>query len=148
MSRHGENGMKIKKLLLSTLGSFVFLLLINAILFPVFFPDGPPARYENTRPAPLVQYHLLAFIISAFLMSYLYPLLSRGGPAWKEGLKVGVIMGLFVSLPDTLHVYALVETPLLVQLLPAVWVCAIWGGAGVVIGLIYGKEGIIGATSS
>ena len=135
--------MNLKKLLLATAGAFVFLLVINALLFPVFFPDGPPMHYENTRPVPLFQFHLLAFLITAFLMSYLYPLVYRGGSVWKEGLKVGVIMGMFVSLPDTLHVYALVEVPLLVQLFPALWVCVIWGAAGIVIGLIYGRVGIV-----
>jgi hypothetical protein len=135
--------MNLKKLLLGTAGAFVFLLVVNALLFPVFFPDGPPERYENARPAPLFQYHLLAFLISAFLMSYLYPLLSKGGSPWKEGLKVGVIMALFVSLPDAFHVYALVETALLVQLFPALWVCVIWGAGGIVIGLIYGKVEMI-----
>src|SRR6266404_2688850 len=98
---------RMKKLLLATLGSFAFLLLVNGALYPVFFPDGPPEQYVGTRPAPLLSYHLLAFLITAFLMSYLYPLVNRGGRAWKEGLRVGVIMALFVSLPENLHIYAL-----------------------------------------
>lgn len=128
----------MKKLLLATLGSFVFLLLINAALYPVFFPDGPPERYLGTRPAPLLGYHLLAFLITAFLMSYLYPLIYRGGRAWREGLRVGVIMALFVSLPENLHIYALTNVSFLRLLFPALWVIVIWGLAGMVIGLIYG----------
>ena len=42
----------MKKLLLATFGSFAFLLLVNAALFPVFFPAGPPEHYANARPAP------------------------------------------------------------------------------------------------
>jgi hypothetical protein len=126
-----------RKLCLATLGSFVFLLVVNALLFPVFFPDGPPERYLGSRPAPLVGYHLLAFLITAFLMSYLYPLIYRGGARWKEGLRVGVVMGLFVSLPENLHVYALTNTSFLKLLFPALWVTVIWGAAGVVIGYIY-----------
>ena len=130
----------MKKLLLATLGSFLFLLVVNAALYPVFFPDGPPEHYVGARPAPLVVYHLLAFLITAFLMSYLYPLIYRGGPSWKEGLRVGVIMALFVSLPENLHVYALTNVPFIKLLFPAVWVMVIWGPAGVVIGLVYGRR--------
>jgi hypothetical protein len=128
----------MKKLLFATLGSFLFLLVINAVLYPLFFPDGPPERYAGARPAPLLMYHLLAFLITAFLMSYLYPLIYRGGSAWKEGLRAGVIMGLFVSLPENLHVFAMTNVSFIRLLFPAIWVTVIWGLAGVVIGLIYG----------
>ncbi|MEP6820149.1 MAG: hypothetical protein ABJA18_11490 [bacterium] len=130
----------MKKLLLATLGSFAFLLVVNAALFPVFFPDGPRERYVEGRSSPLVLYSVLAFLITAFLMSYLYPLISRDGPGWKEGLRVGVIMALFVSLPENLHVYALTNVSILKVFFPAVWVTVIWGLAGVVIGMIYGRE--------
>jgi hypothetical protein len=132
----------MKKLLLATLGSFIFLLLVNAALFPVFFPDGPPERYVSMRPAPQVLYHLLAFLITAFLMSYLYPLVYRGGKAWKEGLRVGVIMALFVSLPENLHLYALTNVSFIKLLFPALWVTVVWGLAGVVIGIIYGGSSL------
>jgi hypothetical protein len=111
---------------------------VNALLFPVFFPEGPPEQYLAARPSPLVQYHLLALLITAFLMSYLYPLIWRGGPSWKEGLRVGIVMALFVSLPENLHVYALTSISFIKLLFPALWVPVIWGLAGVVIGLIYG----------
>jgi len=130
----------MRKLLLATLGSFVFLVVVNAALFPVFFPDGPPEQYLAARPSPLIEYHLLALLITAFLMSYLYQLIYRGGAAWKEGLRVGVIMALFVSLPENLHVYALTNTSFLKLLFPALWVTVIWGLAGVVVGLVYGRQ--------
>ncbi len=78
----------MKKLLLSTGAAFVFLVVINALLFPVFFPEGPPEVYSNKRPMPLVQYHLLAFLITAFLMSYLYPLVYKGGRHGKKASRL------------------------------------------------------------
>jgi hypothetical protein len=130
----------MKKLLLATFGSFLFLIVVNAMLYQLLFPDGPPERYLDVRPAPLLAYHLLAFLITAFLMSYLYPLVYRGGAFWKEGLRVGVIMALFVSLPENLHVYALTNVAFIKLIFPAVWVTVIWGLAGVVIGLVYGRQ--------
>lgn len=137
----------MKKLLLATLGSFAFLLVVNAALFPVFFPDGPPERYVGGRSSPLVLYSVLAFLITAFLMSYVYPLICRDGPGWKEGLRVGVIMALFVSLPEHLHVYAITNVSFLKLLFPAIWVTVIWGLAGVVIGIIYGPAPAKGAVT-
>jgi len=127
----------MKKLLLATLGSFVFLIAVNGALFPIVFPEGPPEHYLGERAAPLIGYHLLAFLITAFLMSYLYPLIYRGGAAWKEGLRVGVVMALFVSLPENMHVYALMNISFVKLLFPALWVLVIWGMAGVVIGVVY-----------
>lgn len=138
----------MKKLLLATVGSFAFLLVVNAALYPVFFPDGPPDRYVGGRSSPLVLYIVLAFLITAFLMSYVYPLICRGGPGWKEGLRVGVIMALFVSLPENLNVYALTNVSFLRLLFPAVWVTVIWGLAGVVIGIIYGRAPAKGAITA
>ena len=79
----------MKRLIVATLCSFAFLLVVNAVLFPVFFPEGPPERYLESRPAPLLLYNVLAFLITAFLMAYLYPLVYRGGAGWKAGLRVG-----------------------------------------------------------
>lgn len=129
----------MKKLFLSSGTSFLYLVVMNAFLFPIFFPNGPPEMYGNRRPAPLFEYHLLAFFVTAFLMSYLYPLLYKGGRPWKEGLKIGIIMALFVSLPENLHVYAMTEVPFVAGLFPALWVTVIWGIAGIIIALIYGK---------
>jgi len=70
-------------------------------------------------------------------------LIYRGGSPWKEGLQVGVIMALFVSLPENLHVYALTQVSFVKLLFPAIWVTVIWGLAGVVIGLIYGRRSAI-----
>jgi hypothetical protein len=130
----------MRRLLLAAFGSFMFLILVNGALFPIFFPQGPPEQYIGARPAPLIAYHLLALFITAFLMSYLYLLIHRGGAPWKEGLRVGVIMALFVSLPENLHVYALTNVSLIKLLFPALWVTVIWGMAGVLIGLIYGRQ--------
>ena len=135
----------MKKLLLATLCGFVFLIVVNAALFPVFFPAGPPEHYVGARASPLLVYSMLAFLITAFLMSYLYPLIYRGGSAWKEGLRVGVLMALFVSLPENLHVYALTNVSFLKLLFPAAWVIVIWGLAGVVIGIVYGRQPAVDA---
>lgn len=131
--------MNFKKLFLAAFVAFIYLIVVNALFYPIFFPDGPPERYENPRPSPLFQYNLLALLITAFLMSYLYQLLYRGKSPWLEGLQAGVVMALFVSIPMSLHVYALVEIPFFVQFLPALWVTVIWGIAGIAIGLVHGK---------
>ena len=49
-------------------------------------------------------------------------------------------MALFVSLPENLHVYALTNISFIKLLFPALWVTVIWGLAGMVVGLIYGRQ--------
>ena len=51
-----------------------------------------------------------------------------------------MVMALFVSLPENLHVYAQADISLIKLLFPAMWVTVIWGLAGIVIGLIYGRQ--------
>ena len=55
-------------------------------------------------------------------------------------MRVGVIMALFVSLPENLHVYALSKVSFIKLLFPAVWVTLVWGLAGMMIGMIYGSS--------
>jgi len=52
----------------SSLGFVAALLTIaifNMVLFPLVFTDGVPVLYACVRPAPLFQYNLLAFIVTA-----------------------------------------------------------------------------------
>lgn len=131
--------MRTRPLFLSAGAGFLYLLTVNALFFPLVFPDGPPVRYSNPRAVDMPHYHLLAFLITALLMAYIYPMLDRGGPVWKEGLRTGIILALFVSLPMGLHEYAMTDVSFLAQVFPALWVTATWGVAGIVIGAAYRK---------
>lgn len=112
--------MNLKEFSLAMVGSFLFLVVVNALLFPVVFPNGIPEHYQNARSSPLNQYHLLALFITALLMAYLYPIGHKGGAAWKEGLRFGLLLSVFVSLPNVLHVYARVNTSIAGQWLSVV----------------------------
>ena len=57
-------------------------------------------------------------------------------------------MALFVSLPENLHLYALTNVSFIKLLFPALWVTVIWGAAGVVIGLVYGRNPTRGASAA
>lgn len=44
--------MKGKKLAVAAVVTFFFLVVLNATLFPLLFPDGRPERLQNMRPSP------------------------------------------------------------------------------------------------
>ena len=129
-----------RKILLSTIASFAFLLIVNALLFPLLFPDGPAEKFLNMRENQLFQYHLVAFLILTFAMSVIYPIGYRGGVPWKEGLRFGCLLTLLVAVPNNLHVYAMVDLPFTKIMKPVPWILFTWGIAGIIIAQIHGRK--------
>jgi hypothetical protein len=132
--------LNIKKLLLATLVAFICLIIVNTLLFPLVFPEGSSAQYESTRDKPLYLFDLIAFIVMAFLLAYIYPIGYRGGRPRVEGLHFGMYMGLLVSLPHTFHVYATVDYDFYMAALAIIWTIVIWGATGIAIALVYGRR--------
>jgi hypothetical protein len=132
--------MDLKKLFLSTIAASIFLILINTVLFPLVFPDGPAQFYANAREKPLFLFNLLAYIATAFLLAYIYPIGYRGGSPRVEGIRFGMYMGLLVSLPHTFHVYATVDYAFYSAALVIAWTIVVWGAVGIVIALVHGSR--------
>jgi hypothetical protein len=132
--------MDLKKLFLSTIAASIFLILINTVLFPLVFPDGPAQFYANAREKPLFLFNLLAYIATAFLLAYIYPIGYRGGSPRVEGIRFGMYMGLLVSLPHTFHIYAMVDYAFYSAALVIAWTIVVWGATGIVIALVHGDR--------
>jgi hypothetical protein len=130
---------KYSRLGLATVAAFVFLMVINALLFPFVFPDRIPEHYQNQRPAPLYEFHSLAFLLTTFLLAFIYPYGYKGGTPWIEGARFGALIALFVSIPMGMHLYAMVEISAAKTILPILWTTLTWSAAGAAIGLVYGK---------
>jgi hypothetical protein len=132
--------MNIPRYALAALAAVVFLVVINAIFFPIVFPEGTPEIYRYEREEPLSMYHLLAILVTSVLMAYIFPIGYRGGKPWAEGLRFGMLMGVLVSLPMNLHVYALTKTAFAGLLTAVLWTVITWGIAGALIGAVFGKS--------
>jgi hypothetical protein len=68
---------------------------IAAVWHLVLFPQsmaGPAFRAQ-----PLFAMGLLSTVVQAIVVAYLYPRLSRGGSAVRDGLRFALIMGSFIA---------------------------------------------------
>lgn len=128
------------RLPLAALSALVFLVIAGTILFPYVFPDGPPVPYRYPRQEPLAAVHVFALLVTALLLAYIFPKGYRGGKPWAEGLRFGMVMGVLVSLPTTLHVYADAQTAAPGLVTAVLWTVITWGISGALIGAVYGKS--------
>jgi hypothetical protein len=134
--------MNTKRYLLSVLAGFVglfaaFVLLEDVIFLSyleknVYQPIGVPGPVES-----------LLFIVvplsMALIMAYLYPKEYEGGSPAIEGLRFGVLLGLFSGIPFGVFfalAFAIGFGPVLVLIL--IYTLEVAAG-GLIIGLVYGR---------
>ena len=132
--------MNITRFLLAALVAFVFLAIASTVLHPVIFPDEPPVRYLYERTTPKVAFEFVAILITAVLLAYIFPVGYRGGKPWAEGLRFGMLMGVLLSLPASLYVYAKTEVELTAAVTSVLWAVIRTGIAGGLIGAVYGRQ--------
>ena len=128
-----------KKIIIATTVTVLYLIFVNGFIFPFIFPDGLVETFSNARQTQLFQYHLIALVVTAFFFSFFYPLVYKGRTPWKAGLKYGTLLGLFVALPEHLHLYAMIESSFVRQFIPVLWIFITWGLAGIIISFIFGR---------
>ena len=134
--------MNIKKFLLSVLAGFVgfnvvaFLLevlILKSYLERTFFqPIG--SNPEDPSLALLV-----VGLLMVLIMAYIYPKVYEGGLPAVEGLRFGVLLGLFSGIPNGVLYdlrFGIGFGPVLVLILAYTLEVA---AAGLLIGLVYGR---------
>lgn len=130
--------MNIKSFAISIVVVFIFLMLVNALIAPIIFPDGLVQRsFTNARPENLVAFHMIGLAATTILLTLFLELYSK--PDLVDGLVVGSLLALIVALPENLHTYAMVETTLMEQMFPVGWALVTWGLAGGTVGFIRSK---------
>jgi hypothetical protein len=132
--------LKITRFALAALAAMAFLLVVNVALYPVVFPAGPPQLYQYERAEPLALYHVLAMFVVSLLLAYVFPLGYRGKTPWAEGLRFGMLMGVLISLPASLNIYAMTNIKFAGLLTVVLWSVITHGVAGTLIGVSYGKS--------
>jgi len=130
--------LKIARFMLAASAAMAFLLAANVLLYPIVFPAESPQYYTYERAEPLAAYRLLAMIVTAGLLAYVFPIGYRGKTPWAEGLRFGMLMGALVSLPASLGVYAKADVAFAGLLTTILWTVITMGIAGGLIGAVYG----------
>ena len=125
---------------LAALAAMAFLLVVNVVLYPIAFPNGPPEIYRYERTDPLALYHVLAMLVTSVLLAYIFPMGYRGRTPWAEGLRFGMLMGVLIGLPWSLNAYSISDTEFSGLLTSVLWMVITYGVAGALIGAAYGKS--------
>jgi hypothetical protein len=136
--------MNAKKLLLATLAAFVIMFavggLTHLVIFKDWFINHTGIAGSLNRPAMLMQYSIIALLLLAFIMSYLYPKGVEGSNKIMQGLKFGLIISVLWFLPCNLIEYSMTTVLSLKAVLMNVVLHAIEQGlGGIVIALVYGN---------
>lgn len=83
---------------------------------------------------------LLAYLVLALLMSYLYTRTFNGGNPITEGLKLGALIGILWVFPHGLAMAGAHGDPILYVFKNAAWHIVEQGFGGIIIGFIYYKS--------
>ena len=127
--------MRLKWILASTLVTTLMFVVLNGWLFPLVFPNGLAEKFANAREPQLMMFHVIAFLATGGFLSFIVAFSDTTGA--RDTLLLGALLGLLVSLPEHLHLYAMTTAPMVDQFLPVVWTVVTWalvvGAAGWVV---------------
>ena len=128
--------MNLKKTLSVTLSAGLGMWMIAGIWHNLIMAN----LYEDTHAThDGIGYLLIAYLILALLMAYIYPLGYKGGkPIW-EGLRFGVIIGILWVFPHGVAMVGAHGDSLVYVLKNTLWHMVEQGLGGIIVGLIYGK---------
>jgi hypothetical protein len=126
--------------LASVVGAVVFVVVgfvWHAVLFAATYQQ---LAGSLMRAEPMVQVALLSEVLRAVLLAYLYPIGYQGGAPWKEGLRFGVLMGLFSALITLIYVGVLNFDGFGVFWMDLLFFSIQGGIGGIGIALVYGRR--------
>ncbi|MDH5752986.1 MAG: hypothetical protein OEZ59_11305 [Deltaproteobacteria bacterium] len=128
--------MNVKKTALATLAGGVVMWaaagLWHKVILSGFYENATHATHEG------VGVILLAYLVLAALMSYMYPLGYKGGSPLAEGLRFGVLIGILWVFPHELAMAGAHGESLLYPFQNAAVHMVEQGVGGVVIGYVHG----------
>ena len=128
--------MNIKKLLIATLTSGFGMWVTAGIWHNLIMANlyaNVTAKHEG------IGVLLIAYIIWAFFMAYLFPRFYKKGSYIKQGFFFGAIIGVIWIFPHELAMAAAHGEPLLYVFKNGAWHMVEQGLGGIIIGLIYKK---------
>ena len=134
--------MNTRNFLLSVLAGFVGFLAAGFLLEELIFKSYLERALYEPIGASVPAVTLMVFLAPlsmALIMAYLYPRGYEGGSHAVEGLRFGVLLGLFTAIPYVVfldHMFTIDIAPALLQILLYTLEVA---AAGLLIGLVYGR---------
>ena len=130
------------KLVLSTIVGGIVLFILGWIFYVLIFGGFMMDNFGKIMRTP-DDYKLWAIIVAnlleAFFLSWIYPKGYKGGSPAKEGFMYGIYMGFLMSVPYVFYIWAQYPVKWQAALLDGVLMLVMTIITGFVIGLVYGK---------
>ena len=134
--------MNYLRVALAGLGGTVAYFAVGFLMFAVVPLAGEVAKYAAVyrpeesmkRVAPV---GMMSLLIAMMALAALYALTSRDGSWVTQGVRFGILVGVFAAGSFMLHNYVSLNIGLRLAMLQAVAYFVQWVGSGIVIALIY-----------
>ena len=98
-----------RKFILATLAYLIPTMILGMVWHFVFFRGLYESLGIYNRAEPIIPLGITSMAIQALIMAYLFPFFYKGGNAITQGIKFGLIMGLFLFSGSTLANGAKIE---------------------------------------
>ena len=98
-----------KKFVLATLAYLIPSMILGMTWHFVIFKDLYESLGIYNRAEPIIPLGMISMLIQGFIMAYLFSFFYREGNAITQGIKFGLIMGLFLFSVSTLANAAKIE---------------------------------------
>jgi hypothetical protein len=133
--------MNWNKLVLSgVLGALVMVVIGYIWHVPLFGGFYNEQWSSVARPELILWVAVLGEILRGFLLAYIYPIGYKGGQPSMEGLRFGVLLGLFAAMLSLIYFGVFNFASAAWFWAEAAYAVIQTGAAGVVIGLAYGTQ--------
>ncbi len=116
----------------ATIAAILVLIALDALLWHVVFPGDLLENYVYLRSSPLIDYELVAIVVTALLLVTVY---TVAAPAvrTRSAAALGGLLGLLASAPAQLLLFALVESDPRRDIIRVLWTTVSWAIAGAAI---------------
>jgi hypothetical protein len=137
-----DDSMNYSRIALAGLGAMVAYFALGFLLLAVLPLDNEVRQFSAvyrtpesmTRVAPV---GMVALLLAMMALAALYALAFRDGSFLAQGVRFGILVGIFAAGSFVLHNYVSLNIGLRLALLQAVAYFVQWVGSGIVIALIY-----------
>jgi len=127
---------KLLRLLITPLASGLGMWIIAGLWHNLILPginENVEAHHQG------IGIMLIAYLLLAFLMTYIYSQIDKSGNTIYKGLRIGVIIGILWVLPHGLAMAGAHDTSIIYEIKNAVWHMFEQGIGGIIIAVIYKK---------
>lgn len=134
--------MPTKKFLLSAAAYLVVTFVIAAGWHLALFKDMYTELHIFTRKEPLIYLGLISMVLQSVVVVYLYPRVRGDRAPLNEGLRFGILMGVFMGSSAVFGEAGKQEVSSLSTwlVLESVYYLFQFSVIGIVVGLIYGRK--------